>query len=128
MNFPRPLLIQTLFEGLGANKAKVRTGAGIKDIEITKNGVRVLLTDGSFEDGSIVVGADGVHSKTRAIMQKLAEKAGEGFMEEEDPIVSNYQIMVCINPRITCLSLLLSCANSEAQYSIFLIWSTISRS
>ncbi|KAI0912885.1 hypothetical protein F4823DRAFT_140219 [Ustulina deusta] len=93
MNFPRPLLIQTLFEGLGANKAKVRTGAGIKDIEITKNGVRVLLTDGSFEDGSIVVGADGVHSKTRAIMQKLAEEAGEGFMEEEDPIVSNYQIM-----------------------------------
>ncbi|KAI1288929.1 hypothetical protein F5Y03DRAFT_378891 [Xylaria venustula] len=93
MNFPRPLLVQTLLEGLGAKKSKIRTGAGAKDIEVTENGVRVHLTDGSFEDGSIVVGADGVHSETRAIMQQLAEDAGEGFAKEEDPIVVNYQIM-----------------------------------
>ncbi|KAI0506958.1 hypothetical protein F5B22DRAFT_622087 [Xylaria bambusicola] len=93
MNFPRPSLTQTLFEGLGTNQAKVRTGAGIEGIEMTDNGVRVRLTDGSFEDGSIVIGADGVHSKTRAIMHKLAEEAGKDFVKEEDPIVSNYQIL-----------------------------------
>ncbi|KAK5631571.1 hypothetical protein RRF57_007285 [Xylaria bambusicola] len=93
MNFPRPLLTQTLYDGLGANQAKVRTGAGIENIEMTESGVRVRLTDNSFEDGSIVIGADGVHSKTRAIMQKLAEEAGEDFVKKEDPIVSSYQIL-----------------------------------
>lgn len=67
MNFPRPLLIQTLHEGLGANSAKVRTGASIDNIETTEKGVRVQLSDGSVEEGSIVIGADGVHSKTRDI-------------------------------------------------------------
>ncbi|KAI1282836.1 hypothetical protein F5Y07DRAFT_351060 [Xylaria sp. FL0933] len=93
MNFSRPLLVTTLYEGLGANMSKVRTGVGIEDITMTENGVRVRLTDGSFEDGSIVVGADGVHSETRAIMQRLAEEAGEGFGKDENPIVSNYQIL-----------------------------------
>jgi 2-polyprenyl-6-methoxyphenol hydroxylase-like FAD-dependent oxidoreductase len=67
MNFPRPLLIQTLLDGLGAGKAKIRTGASIENIEITEKGVRVHLHDGSVEEGSIVIGADGVHSQTRAI-------------------------------------------------------------
>ncbi|KAI1132771.1 hypothetical protein F5Y10DRAFT_230740 [Nemania abortiva] len=93
MNFPRPLLVQTLLEGLGANKAKIRTGANIEDIEMTEKGVRVHLHDGSVEEGSIVIGADGVHSKTRTIMQRLAEEAGDNFAKEEEPIVSNYQIM-----------------------------------
>lgn len=67
MNFPRPLLIQTLLEGLGANSGKIRTGASIDNIETTEKGVRVHLSDGSVEEGSIIIGADGVHSKTRDI-------------------------------------------------------------
>ncbi|KAI1167017.1 hypothetical protein F5B18DRAFT_603417 [Nemania serpens] len=93
MNFPRPLLIQTLLEGLGANSGKIRTGASIDNIETTEKGVRVHLSDGSVEEGSIIIGADGVHSKTRDIMQRLAEEAGHGFLKEEKPIVSNFQIM-----------------------------------
>lgn len=71
MNFPRPLLIQTLLEGLGASSAKIRTGAGIDNIETTEKGVRVHLSDGRVEEGSIVIGADGVHSKTRDISTRL---------------------------------------------------------
>ncbi|KAI0410371.1 hypothetical protein F5X98DRAFT_114909 [Xylaria grammica] len=94
MNFSRPMLIQTLLDGLDANsRSKIRTSTGIRDIEMTKNGVRVHLTSGGFEDGSIVIGADGVHSRTREIMQRLAEEAGEGFAKEEEPIVANYQIL-----------------------------------
>ncbi|KAJ8114689.1 hypothetical protein ONZ43_g4842 [Nemania bipapillata] len=93
MNFPRPALVQTLFDGLGAAKTKVRTGANIDNIEMTEKGVRVHLHDGGIEEGSIVIGADGVHSQTRAIMQKLAEQAGDDFAKDEDPIVSSYQIM-----------------------------------
>ncbi|KAI3324574.1 FAD/NAD(P)-binding domain-containing protein [Xylariaceae sp. AK1471] len=93
MNFPRPLLVQTLLKGLGASKSKIRTGTGIEDVEVTENRVRVRLSDGSVEEGSIVIGADGAHSRTRAIMQRLAKEAGQDFAKEEEPIVSNYQIM-----------------------------------
>lgn len=93
MNFPRTLLVQTLLDGLGASESKIRTGVSISDIEVTASGVRVTLSDGSVEDGSIVVGADGVHSNTRAIMQRLAKEAGNDIAKEEEPIVSNYQIM-----------------------------------
>ncbi|KAI0474665.1 FAD/NAD(P)-binding domain-containing protein [Xylaria cf. heliscus] len=93
MNFPRPLLVQTLLDGLGASEPRIRTGVDINDIEVTKNGVRVLLADGSVEEGSIVIGADGVHSQTRGIMQRLAKEAGNDIAKDEDPIVSNYQIM-----------------------------------
>ncbi|KAI1740318.1 hypothetical protein F4680DRAFT_458673 [Xylaria scruposa] len=93
MNFPRPLLVQTLLDGLSGSESKIRTGVGIDDIEMTKNGVRVRLSDGSVEKGSIVVGADGVHSQTRTIMQRLAKEAGDDIAKDEEPIVSNYQIM-----------------------------------
>ncbi|KAI0405848.1 hypothetical protein F4802DRAFT_596809 [Xylaria palmicola] len=93
MNFSRPLLIQTLLEGLGAGRSKIRTGVGLSDIETTEDGVRVHLSDGSVEAGSIVIGADGVHSRTRAIMQRLAKEAGKDIASEEEPIQTNYQIM-----------------------------------
>ncbi|KAI8623980.1 FAD/NAD(P)-binding domain-containing protein [Xylariaceae sp. FL1651] len=93
MNFPRPGLVQTLLDGLGANQSKIRTGAGIEDIEMTESGVRVRLSNGSIEEGSIVIGADGVHSRTRAIMRKLAKAAGQDFDKDEEPIMSSYQIM-----------------------------------
>ncbi|KAI1172483.1 hypothetical protein F4777DRAFT_512060 [Nemania sp. FL0916] len=92
MNFPRPSLLQTLFEGL-PNKSKIRTGVGIEDIETTEMGVRVHLSDGSIEEGSIVIGADGVHSKTRGIMRKLANDAGRDLTIGENSPVASYQIM-----------------------------------
>ncbi|KAI0109166.1 hypothetical protein GGR51DRAFT_512983 [Nemania sp. FL0031] len=93
MNFPRTLLVQTLLDGLTANKTKIRTGVSIKNIEMTNEGVRVHLHDGTIEEGSIAIGADGVHSQTRAIMQRLARERGNDIAKEEEPIVSNYQIM-----------------------------------
>ncbi|KAI0886285.1 uncharacterized protein GGS22DRAFT_160462 [Annulohypoxylon maeteangense] len=42
------------------------------DIETLSEGVRVHLKDGATVEGSLVIGADGVHSKTRKLMQKLA--------------------------------------------------------
>ncbi|KAI8954918.1 hypothetical protein F4801DRAFT_530457 [Xylaria longipes] len=93
MNFSRPLLVQTLLDGLSDSEPKIRTGVGIDNIEVTKNGVRVRLSDGSVEKGSIVIGADGVHSRTRGIMQRLAKEAGNDIAKDEEPIVSNYQIL-----------------------------------
>ncbi|KAI0198362.1 hypothetical protein F4808DRAFT_260639 [Astrocystis sublimbata] len=93
MNFPRPGLVQTLLDGLGGDESIIRTGVEIKKIEMTESGVRVRLSDGSVEEGSIVVGADGIHSQTRGFMQQLAKEAGNDIAKDEDPMVANYQIM-----------------------------------
>ncbi|CAJ2500733.1 Uu.00g035860.m01.CDS01 [Anthostomella pinea] len=93
-NFPRPLLTEVLYEGLGKRKSKVRTGVSIEDIETTDGGVLVHLQDGSVERGSIVIGADGVHSVTRSIMRRLAkESTGEDFDKTEKPILSPFQVL-----------------------------------
>ncbi|KAI1261458.1 FAD/NAD(P)-binding domain-containing protein [Xylariaceae sp. FL1019] len=94
MNFPRSQLIRTLFDGIEDREMKVRTGAGMRDIEETETGVRVHLSDGTIEEGSIVIGADGAHSATRDIMWRLAKEAGRrDIAQEESPVVSNYQIL-----------------------------------
>ncbi|KAI0144512.1 hypothetical protein GGR57DRAFT_324284 [Xylariaceae sp. FL1272] len=94
MNFPRSQLIKTLHDGIENRETKIRTGAGITDIEETETGVRVHLSDGTSEDGSVIIGADGAHSQTREIMWKLAKETGrQDIGKEESPILSNYQIL-----------------------------------
>lgn len=44
-------------------------------IDETDDGVRVFLKDGSFEDGDMVVGCDGVSSTVRQIMWDKANAA-----------------------------------------------------
>ncbi|RYP15025.1 hypothetical protein DL765_005969 [Monosporascus sp. GIB2] len=75
MMFQRTRLTKLLYDGLGPeNHSKIRAGVAVEDIETETDGVRVWLSDGSVETGSILVGADGVHSTTRRIMEKLADK------------------------------------------------------
>lgn len=59
------------------------------------DGVRVRLSDGSVETGSIVIGVDGIHSATREAMQKLAAK--EGWKPDDkdgrDALVTTFQCL-----------------------------------
>jgi 2-polyprenyl-6-methoxyphenol hydroxylase-like FAD-dependent oxidoreductase len=70
----RGQLIALLYQNLPEKETRVKTSAAVIDIEVHEKGVKVHLRDGSTEEGSIIVGVDGVHSKTRHIMQqKLAQ-------------------------------------------------------
>ncbi|KAI3392837.1 hypothetical protein diail_5150 [Diaporthe ilicicola] len=83
----RAQLIALLYENLPGNETRVKTGAAVLDIELQENGVKVYLRDGSIEEGSIVIGVDGVYSKTRQIMQqKLAQTPPDTW-----PMTANYQ-------------------------------------
>ena len=53
-------------------------------IESTENGVRVVLSDGSVEEGDIVIGADGVHSVVKSQMWEYASKADPKAIPESD--------------------------------------------
>ncbi|KAK8097764.1 uncharacterized protein PG998_013250 [Apiospora kogelbergensis] len=66
----RGQLIDLLYESLPGKETRVKNGAAVSGIETHEKGVKVDLKDGSTEEGSIVIGVDGVHSKTRQIMQQ----------------------------------------------------------
>jgi 2-polyprenyl-6-methoxyphenol hydroxylase-like FAD-dependent oxidoreductase len=77
-------LIETLYNCLPATiREKILTDKKLVDIQTTQDGVTVTCADGSIFLGSIVIGADGVHSKTRQLMRDLA--LAEDPSREWDP-------------------------------------------
>lgn len=88
----RPELMQLLY---GALPDEIRhlllPGKDVSTIETTEDGVVVRCTDGSAERGSIVVGADGAHSKVRDCMRRIAlQESPKAAVNEEKPFVATY--------------------------------------
>lgn len=82
--FHRAELVETLYNGLPATiREKILTGKKVVDIQTVQDGATVTCADGSTFLGSIVIGADGVHSKTRQLMRDLA--LAEDPSREWDP-------------------------------------------
>ncbi|KAK3369965.1 hypothetical protein B0H63DRAFT_421669 [Podospora didyma] len=68
-------LLKALYDSLpDAAKSRVKTNKRVTDISVSETGVVVTSEDGTAESGSIVIGADGVHSKVRQIARQLAIK------------------------------------------------------
>lgn len=81
----RQQAVHVIFDNL-RDKSKVRSCCGAIKIECDGDGVTVETTDGSVFRGDIVVGADGVHSRVRQEMQRLAaeETPGKDLFPEKD--------------------------------------------
>lgn len=62
-------------------------------IEVAEDGVAVHCADGSVEHGSVVIGADGVHSRTRQAMQSLAAGLASDT-EQPSPYVTTYRALI----------------------------------
>ncbi|KAI1759375.1 FAD/NAD(P)-binding domain-containing protein [Hypoxylon sp. FL1150] len=84
--FSRGQFIALLYENLPEKETRIKTGAAVVDIETHENGVKVHLKDGSVEEGSAVIGIDGAYSKTRRIMQRLAQTPPDTY-----PMIAAYQ-------------------------------------
>ncbi|KAM0258700.1 hypothetical protein ACHAQJ_003708 [Trichoderma viride] len=93
--FHRAELVQSLYDQLPEElKPNVLTGKKVTDIESNEDGVKVFCGDGSVHEGDLVLGADGVHSKTRQIMRKLALQANPNAeWDPEVPYTSTYRCM-----------------------------------
>lgn len=71
----RAALLGLLWEALPGREARVHAGREVVSVENHAAGVRVTCADGSVEEGSIVVGCDGVHGVLRRAVRDLrAEK------------------------------------------------------
>lgn len=88
----RPELLQALYDALPDRvKSRVLVAKKVDSIAVHTDGVSVKCIDGTTERGSIVVGADGVHSRVRACLCKLESEAGIGPADDE--FVSTYRCM-----------------------------------
>ncbi|KAI1498028.1 hypothetical protein F5X99DRAFT_342979 [Biscogniauxia marginata] len=71
--FHRAHLVEVLYDSLDDTaKSRVFTNKKVVDITSGDNGARVRCADGTVYDGTIVVGADGAHSRVRKSMRTLA--------------------------------------------------------
>lgn len=70
-------MIRILHEGLEHKDRSITTNAEVVSIETHAEGVCVHLHDGNQVEGSIVIGADGVHSRVREMMYMHAGKTTE---------------------------------------------------
>ncbi|KAK3402685.1 hypothetical protein B0T20DRAFT_5262 [Sordaria brevicollis] len=98
----RPELMKLLYDTLPDEiKQRLLPGKEVDMIETTEDGVMVRCTDGSVEKGSIVVGADGVHSKVRDCMRRIAlQESPKAAVNEEKPFVATYRCVFghTVNP------------------------------
>ena len=62
---PRHVLLDRLLEGFPADR--IRCNSRVAAAFNTQDGVRIQLEDGSWADGDLLIGADGLHSKVRHI-------------------------------------------------------------
>ncbi|KAF4471759.1 FAD binding domain-containing [Fusarium albosuccineum] len=95
--FHRAHLIKAIYDGLPeAAKARYIPGTKLADITITSTGVKVTCTDGSLYSASILIGADGAHSKTRLLMRRYALQANpplSSTWDPEQPFTSTYKCL-----------------------------------
>lgn len=71
MLIDRAALLRLLWESLPGREAGVHEGKDVVSVETHGWGVRVTCADGSVEEGSVVVGCDGVRSAVRRALREL---------------------------------------------------------
>ncbi|EHK47725.1 hypothetical protein TRIATDRAFT_216884 [Trichoderma atroviride IMI 206040] len=99
--FNRVDYLRLLYQRLGSDQAKVLTGKEIVDISSTDSGVTVKCADGTLYKGSIVIGADGVHSKVRGIMRQMAiEEHPKRSWDAEEPYLTTYKCLWFSTPSL----------------------------
>ncbi|KAI1366544.1 hypothetical protein F5Y08DRAFT_128731 [Xylaria arbuscula] len=87
----RPHFVEVLYNSLPESaRARIHVRKCVVRIDVTDDGVAVHCADGSVEYGSVVIGADGVHSRTRQVMQSLAAGA-PADTDQPSPFTTTYR-------------------------------------
>ncbi|KAH8816061.1 hypothetical protein F5884DRAFT_872553 [Xylogone sp. PMI_703] len=82
----RSKLLLMLYDRL-KDKSRILTGKRVVKVENLSDSVAVFCKDGASYTGSIVVGADGIHSKVRKEMRRNAVENGDGALFEKDETI-----------------------------------------
>ncbi|KAH7346316.1 hypothetical protein BKA65DRAFT_274709 [Rhexocercosporidium sp. MPI-PUGE-AT-0058] len=101
----RKVFLRSMYDQL-KNKSKVKTSKRVSSIQHGGSSVTVICQDGSEFVGDIVIGADGIHSRTRQEMQRFAEETGPpGLMDKDkNSITAQYNCFFGIASPIPSLN------------------------
>lgn len=99
--FHRADVIKTLYNGLPpSDKARVIQGKNVASITSSDTSASVTCSDGTTYTGSMIIAADGVHSRTRRLMRDLALAASPtADWDAEAPYKAEYKRMWTSFPR-----------------------------
>ncbi|KAL2672300.1 hypothetical protein Neosp_013002 [[Neocosmospora] mangrovei] len=82
--FDRQKMLEILYNHV-QHKDKVLLNKKVAGLELIDGGVSVSCVDGSVYNGTIVIGADGVHSAVRGAMTALGNKLEPGYFDPKEP-------------------------------------------
>lgn len=101
--FHRAELVQTLYQTLtDKSRNSILYNKKVTEIFSGDEGVRVRCTDDTTYTGTMLLGADGVHSVTRHWMRKLALEFNKDLeWDAEELFESTYRCLWCSFPRPT---------------------------
>jgi 2-polyprenyl-6-methoxyphenol hydroxylase-like FAD-dependent oxidoreductase len=90
--FDRQWLLQVLYDKI-QHKDRILLNSQVKTIDCRDSGVQISTRDGQTHRGTMVVGADGIHSAVRAEMLRVAGETKPGYFPagEEDRVPCYYQ-------------------------------------
>lgn len=73
------MILQVLWKNL-KNKDRILVSKKVTQVSIEPSKVRVETSDGQSYSGDILIGADGIHSKVRSEMWRLADSLEPGYI------------------------------------------------
>ncbi|KAH0365965.1 FAD/NAD(P)-binding domain-containing protein, partial [Aureobasidium melanogenum] len=89
----RQKILQVLYENL-KDKSKILVGKNLTTVRQHASGVTVICQDGTSYTGDILAGADGVNSKARSEMWRLADEIDPKLvMSDKTSLESGYQCL-----------------------------------
>ncbi|KAH7010872.1 uncharacterized protein B0I36DRAFT_257202, partial [Microdochium trichocladiopsis] len=93
----RTQFVEALYNSLPEEaKSKVLLGEQVESVHMDEVGVQVTYQDGHVEEGAILIGADGVRSRTRLCMEALQQHKSPHDLDEkyQNPYRSTYRVLV----------------------------------
>lgn len=129
----RQALLQVMLDGI-RDKSKILMNKTVADVIHSADGVTVKCKDGTAYDGDILVGADGVYSKTREALWNLAAKEyPDKVQKDRKAMTAEYQCLFGICSKVDGLdigdgdygydhdrsSLVVVCKGGRTYYFIF---------
>ncbi|KAJ5952967.1 uncharacterized protein N7479_011380 [Penicillium vulpinum] len=83
VSLDRQKVLEILFQSY-PDKSKIITNKRVSEVRLLGDSASVVTDDGSVFQGDLIVGADGVHSRIRSELWRLADKSHPGMITPQE--------------------------------------------